>query len=233
MQHRQISAAHPRLIGDHSGVFGVGLGFATAVGSRGLPHRATSQITHRLPSVGQHRQQQAGIHRGQVDRPGHPLGHGVDLGHQCPDGLLVVDQLARELHRAGVVDDYDPVMFLAERNTHHDHAFRHDPPHRRHPRRRHRHRSRPRGPARPRRGSLGVRPEARVRPLRLLQRRATTPSTGRCCPTTGSTNCAASTPSSSAPSAGPRWCPTTSRCGAACCSSAAPSTSTSTCARSG
>ncbi len=38
--------------------------------------------------------------------------------------------------------------------------------------------------------------------------------------------CAPTTPSTSARSAGPRWCPTTSRCGAASCSSGAPSTST-------
>ena len=54
-------------------------------------------------------------------------------------------------------------------------------------------------------------------------------STARCCPTTGRTRSAATTRSTSAPSAGPRRLPTTCRCGARCCCSAASSTSTSTC----
>jgi hypothetical protein len=37
--------------------------------------------------------------------------------HQCPDGLLVVDQLAREQHCTGVVDDHDPVMLRADIHT--------------------------------------------------------------------------------------------------------------------
>ena len=85
MQHRQIRTAHPGLIGDHPGVFGVGLGLPAAVDSRGLPHRAPSQIAHRLAGISQHRQQQTRIHSGQIDRPRHLVTQCVDLGHEFTD----------------------------------------------------------------------------------------------------------------------------------------------------
>ena len=55
-----------------------------------------------------------------------------------------------------------------------------------------------------------------VRPLRLCRAATTTRSTARCCPTTGRSRSAATTRSTSAPSAGRRRCPTMCRSGARC-----------------
>ena len=117
MQHREILSAHPRLVCDHPGVFGVGLGFPAAVGPRGLPHLSARQIAHRLTSIGQYGQQQAGIHRGQIHRPRHLISQPVNLSDEFPDGSFVIDQFARQHHRAGVVNHAHPVMFLADIHT--------------------------------------------------------------------------------------------------------------------
>ncbi|AFP39293.1 hypothetical protein MSMEI_5896 [Mycolicibacterium smegmatis MC2 155] len=92
MQNGQVLPAHPRLVGDHPCIFGVGFGLPTAVGRRGLPHRPAGQVPDRFASVGQHRQQQGGIHRGQVHRPQHSLGQLVDFSHELSDRLLIVNQ---------------------------------------------------------------------------------------------------------------------------------------------
>ncbi len=75
--------------------------------------------------------------------------------------------------------------------------------------------------------------ETRLRPLRSLQRRLLLQARQDAARQLVRRTYAASTPCSSVRSAGPTWYPTTSRCGAVCCSSAEPSTSTSTSGRSG
>ncbi|AFP39105.1 hypothetical protein MSMEI_2637 [Mycolicibacterium smegmatis MC2 155] len=114
MQNGQVLPAHPRLVGDHPCIFGVGFGLPTAVGRRGLPHRPAGQVPDRFASVGQHRQQQGGIHRGQVHRPQHSLGQLVDFSHELSDRLLIVNQPARQHHLPAVVDHTYPVMLFTD-----------------------------------------------------------------------------------------------------------------------
>ena len=118
MQQWQIIAAHPGLISDHPGIFGIGLGLTTAVDGRRLPYRTARQVTHRLAGISQHRQQQGGVHGGQIHRPGHLITtQPVDFSDQSTDLLFVIDQPARQHHRAGVVDYAYPVMLFADINT--------------------------------------------------------------------------------------------------------------------
>ena len=97
----------PGVVGEHRGVFGVGLG-RPGVKVRGAPHREARHIGHRDLSASGRLQQQRRRRAGRVDHQSDRAVHGRVVD-QAPDRRLVVAHAARQhlgagrCHNAGVV----------------------------------------------------------------------------------------------------------------------------------
>jgi hypothetical protein len=89
--------AQPGGLGDHPGVFGVGLRLAAEHSAHPV-HDPTGHIDHRLAVDDQRREQQRGGRAGQVDRPPHVTGRPARPDDQLLDRGLVIGQLLRPAH---------------------------------------------------------------------------------------------------------------------------------------
>lgn len=107
-------ASHPGLVGDDTGVLGVGPALA-AVASRGAADRLAGQVAHRLAVFPQHGQRQSRLHGGQVHRPLRLVG--AQAGHfaqQCQQIGLVVGHSPGQQTASLGVQHTGPVVFLAD-----------------------------------------------------------------------------------------------------------------------
>lgn len=101
-------AAHPGLVGDDPGVFGIGLPVA-AVGAGCVVDGAPGNVEQRLPVSVHQRDEQRGTTPVEVRRPRHRprgIGEGVDLVDEgCDDSFGVGDLLRQKPVAVGVDDD--------------------------------------------------------------------------------------------------------------------------------
>lgn len=83
------------LVGDDSGVLGIGLALA-AVALGGAVDGSAGDVVHRLVLVEEDCDGQGGFAVGQIDGPGHLVGQGQDVGEEFGQLGLVVRDAPRE-----------------------------------------------------------------------------------------------------------------------------------------
>lgn len=107
--------AHPGLVGDDSGVFGIGLAL-TAVGGRSVVDGVPGNVEQGLPVSVHQRDEQRGTTSVEVCRPRHRsrgIGEGVDFVDEVRDDSFVVGDLLRQKPVAVGVDDEAVMVGLA------------------------------------------------------------------------------------------------------------------------
>jgi len=103
--------ADTSLIGNNSGVLGVGLAFA-AVALGCTVNGPAGEIEGRLIVVEEDRDREGGSAVGQVDAPGHVVAQGQDVGEELEEFGFVVGDASRQQPAAALVDGHTVVMGL-------------------------------------------------------------------------------------------------------------------------
>ena len=106
-------ASQPEGLGDHMSVLGVGLAL-TGESRAHHRHHPPGGVAHLLARLGEQRQQQRRRCTDDVDGPLHAVSQRHDRGDQLVDLDLVVQDPPRQQRRPGGVDDFDPVVGLAD-----------------------------------------------------------------------------------------------------------------------
>lgn len=108
----QVATVSQRLR-DDVGVLGVGLGLA-AVGTCHLVHGPSRHVPDPLAVRGRQCEQEPRHGAGDIDSPHDLLGAGQHAGDRIEDCCFVVDDLRRPQRGAGLIDQTQPVMALAD-----------------------------------------------------------------------------------------------------------------------